>query len=145
MVTVAKIVEKPTGRIDHVVAILGGDTAFQDKIATLLDAHQAIERGFPTATLANLVRNVAAMRSIHREDGADPKRLSKEQSGAIWKCAEILVIATEIFGSQEVAERWLSEPAIGLDRMRPIDLLSTIPGTDLVETHLNQLEYGVYV
>lgn len=156
MVTQAKIVENPTGRIDHVVAILGGRAAFKDKIATRLDVHRAIEHGLPTAILTDLVRNVVLMRDsdtlhkalgtfYHQKDSAAPKTLSKEQSGAIWKFAEILVIATEIFGSQKAAEHWLTEPAIGLDRMRPIDLLSTAPGAELVETYLNQIEYGVYV
>jgi putative toxin-antitoxin system antitoxin component (TIGR02293 family) len=47
-------------------------------------------------------------------------------------------------GSQEAAEQWLERPAIGLDQRRPIDLLSTPAGVELVETFLERLEYGVY-
>jgi putative toxin-antitoxin system antitoxin component (TIGR02293 family) len=49
-----------------------------------------------------------------------------------------------VFGSQEEAEQWLERPAIGLDRQRPIDLLATPAGIDLVEDHLNRIRYGVY-
>ena len=35
--------------------------------------------------------------------------------------------------------------AIGLNRERPIDLLSTTAGTELVDTYLDQIEYGIYV
>jgi putative toxin-antitoxin system antitoxin component (TIGR02293 family) len=56
-----------------------------------------------------------------------------------------LAKATEVMGSQRHAEEWLSEPATGLNGQKPIDLLATAAGTDLVETFLGQIEYGVYV
>ena len=56
----------------------------------------------------------------------------------------ILARATALLGSRSEAERWLERPAIGLDRRRPIDLLSTTAGVELVENHLERLEYGVY-
>lgn len=42
------------------------------------------------------------------------------------------------------AAAWLIEPAIGLDRQRPIDLLSTREGVQVVHDYLMRLEYGVY-
>jgi putative toxin-antitoxin system antitoxin component (TIGR02293 family) len=59
--------------------------------------------------------------------------------------AEILAKASAILGSQEDAEHWLRTPAIGLNRQRPIDLLATRAGAEMVENFLSQLEYGVYV
>ena len=39
--------------------------------------------------------------------------------------------------------RLLSQrPAVGLDQRRPIDLLTTPAGVELVEEHLGRLEYG---
>ena len=73
-----------------------------------------------------------------------PKPLSQEQSGRAWKFAEILTKATDVFGSQAQAEQWLERPAVGLDQRRPIDLLTTPAGVELVEEHLGRLEYGVY-
>jgi putative toxin-antitoxin system antitoxin component (TIGR02293 family) len=67
------------------------------------------------------------------------------QSGRAWKFADILAKATDVFGSQEVAERWLETPAISFDQRRPIDLLSTPAGIELVEDHLVRLDYGVYM
>ena len=49
-----------------------------------------------------------------------------------------------MLGSQAEAEQWLERPAIGLDRRRPIDLLATPAGIELVEDYLERLEYGVY-
>ena len=52
--------------------------------------------------------------------------------------------ASDIFGSQEEAERWLDSPAIGLNQHRPIDLLATPAGLEIVEDYLTRIEYGVY-
>ena len=60
------------------------------------------------------------------------------------KFAEILAKATRALGSQEEAEQWLKRPAIGLDRQRPVDLLTTPAGVKLVEDYLGRLEYDVY-
>lgn len=61
------------------------------------------------------------------------------------KFAEILAKATELFGSRQEAEHWLDRPAIGLNRHRPIDLLATPAGAELVKTFLSQIEFGVYI
>jgi putative toxin-antitoxin system antitoxin component (TIGR02293 family) len=58
--------------------------------------------------------------------------------------AEVLAKATDVFGSKEEAEAWLSRPATGLNHQRPINLLATPAGVDLVETFLTRLAYGVY-
>ena len=60
------------------------------------------------------------------------------------KLAEILAKATAVLGSQQEAERWLEQPAVGLDQRRPIDLLVTPAGTKIVEDFLTRVEFGVY-
>ncbi|WP_347339962.1 antitoxin Xre/MbcA/ParS toxin-binding domain-containing protein [Afipia massiliensis] len=60
------------------------------------------------------------------------------------KFAEILAAATSVFGSKEAAERWLEQPAIGLNQRRPIDLLATPAGVELVEDLLVRLQHGVH-
>jgi putative toxin-antitoxin system antitoxin component (TIGR02293 family) len=59
--------------------------------------------------------------------------------------AEILAKATAVLGSRTEAERWLDRPAIGLDHRRPIDLLATTAGVEIVENHLERIEHGVYM
>ena len=58
--------------------------------------------------------------------------------------ADILAKAAKQLGTIEAAESWLAEPAMGLDQRRPIDLLSTPAGVQLVEEFLTRLEYGIY-
>ena len=43
------------------------------------------------------------------------------------------------------AELWLCRPALGLNGVRPIDLLQSPEGKLLVQELLGRLEYGVYI
>jgi len=118
-----------------------------------------LERGMPAEALTYLVNSFSSLeiggpleralgmslRTLQRKAAGSHKPLSAEQSGRTWKFAEILAKATDVLGSQDVAEKWLETPAIGLDQRRPIDLLSTPAGVELVEDYLVRLDYGVYV
>lgn len=53
--------------------------------------------------------------------------------------------AVQVFGSVDDAKRWMREPAIGLNQQVPARLVGTAAGAELVETYLNQIEFGVYV
>jgi putative toxin-antitoxin system antitoxin component (TIGR02293 family) len=85
-----------------------------------------------------------SQRTLLRYKGFKDKRLDAERSSRAWKFAEVLAKATSVFGSQEEAERWLVRPATGLDRQRPIDLLETQPGTEIVEQFLERIDHGAY-
>jgi putative toxin-antitoxin system antitoxin component (TIGR02293 family) len=141
-----------------VVKLLGGSKVLRRTVATRLDAHDLILSGLPSAALLHLASNVVCLREevvIKRAVGVsirtlqrrkeEPRPLSEEQGGRTWKFAEILAQATRVFGSQEEAERWLNSEVLPLSGRRPIDLLSTPAGVEMVETLLTQLEYGVYV
>lgn len=56
----------------------------------------------------------------------------------------VLFKATEVFGSRAHAESWMDRPALALDNARPVDLLESPQGVDLVMALLTRLEYGVY-
>ena len=84
-------------------------------------------------------------RTLQRKKDKPEQTLDVEQSGRAWKFAELLTMATGVFGSQKAAESWFESQAIGLNRKRPIDLVSTPAGQEMVETYLRQLQYGVYV
>jgi putative toxin-antitoxin system antitoxin component (TIGR02293 family) len=100
---------------------------------------------FLKATSPSLMKALGiSQRTLQRRRETPAKKLTPDQSGRTWKFAEVLSKATQVFGSQQRAEEWLNKPALGLDRKRPIDLLTTPAGTELVETYLTRLEYGVY-
>jgi putative toxin-antitoxin system antitoxin component (TIGR02293 family) len=159
MATSLQVEENEESGVRRVADLLGGVGTLKRRLTSALDAHELIERGFPGACLTKLVANVSlfqrsdsfekaigiSQRTFQRRKAeASPRTLSVEQSGRAWKFAEILSRATTIFGSQPEAEQWLEKPAIGLNRHRPIDLLSTPAGTELVEQYLERIDFGVY-
>lgn len=58
--------------------------------------------------------------------------------------AETLAKACDVFGSREKAEVWMNRRAIGLNGERPIEMLQTVHGIELVHDFLTRLEYCVY-
>lgn len=146
------------GTLHKVTELLGGARLLTRRITSPLDAHELLLRGLPPSALDHLVRQLIhiqktdslekaigmSLRTYQRRKDAPAKPLSQEQSGRAWKFAEILSRATDVFGSQAEAEQWLERPAIGLDQRRPIELLATPAGVELVEDYLTRLEYGVY-
>ena len=139
--------------------LLGGRKIMKRTVQNSLDAHDVIVEGIPAKSLLHLVDGVRVLstgdvlnkaigisiRTLQRrKSDAKPKVLSTEQSSRAWRFAEIIAQATDIMGSQDAAEAWILEPAIGLNNRRPIDLLATAAGAEAVETYLTRLEYGVY-
>lgn len=49
-----------------------------------------------------------------------------------------------MLGGNEEANTWLQEPAISLNQQRPLDLLGTDEGAQLVLDLLERIEDGVY-
>jgi len=143
----------------RVAELLGGARILRQPVESSLDAHELLLQGLPGRALTHLVDSLVirhdptsleravgmSLRTFQRRKGTPEKPLSPEQSGRTWKFAEILAKATAVFGSQEEAEQWLERPAVGLDRRRPIDLLATPAGTEMVDDFLTRLEFGVYV
>ena len=144
--------------LQRVADLLGGAPVLRHTLSTPLDAHEMLLKGIPGSALGYLVGNLVvlhpttsiekavgmSLRTFQRRKGAPAKLLNPEQSGRTWKFAQILAKATAVLGSQEEAERWLQRPAIGLDQRRPIDLLATPAGVELVEDFLGRIESGVY-
>jgi putative toxin-antitoxin system antitoxin component (TIGR02293 family) len=152
----AQPVEKT--RLAAVASLLGAPSTLRKVPQSPLEAHEMLLNGLPSRALSHLVQNLVFLRwddsfaraigmshrTYQRHATVSTKPLSPEQSGRTWKLAEILAKATSIFGSKEEAEQWLERPAIGLNQRKPIDLLATPAGVELVEDFLVRLEHGVY-
>ncbi len=145
--------------IGRVVDLLGGRKTFDHPFSTALEAHDNIEQGFPSRSLLVFLDNFptlgraetidkvvgVGLRTFQRhKKGGSAERLTREQSGKLYKTAEIVAKAVDVFGSNEAAERFLEEPVMALNRKRPIDLISTTAGAELVERHLARIDFGVY-
>jgi putative toxin-antitoxin system antitoxin component (TIGR02293 family) len=153
----AMAASRPGSYFEDVFTLLGGSKILGSTIHSELDAHELLQRGLPRVALSKLVDNLhviqvdeatealgMSVRTLQRHKNTPVVRLDVQQSGRTWKFAEVLAKATRVLGSQDEAEQWLRRPAIGLDQKRPIDLLTTPAGVQLVEDYLGRLEYNVY-
>lgn len=143
--------------LSEVVGLLGGQRMLRTRISSKLDVHEAIVKGLPGGALVHMVSHVrtlkpadvtravgVSLRTVQRRTKSPRSRLNQEQSGRTWKFAEILAKASAVFGDQTKAEKWLAKPAMALDERRPVDLLSSPAGIEMVEQLLGRMEYGVY-
>lgn len=141
--------------------LLGGRTLLRCAIRNKPEAHCRICQGLPVRSLMRVIRDSEGVplcsllaivgmskrsfqrrkQAVEREPG---KKLNIHEGSQLWKFAEVLAQATQTLGSREAAERWLATPQIALDRQRPIELLTTWPGTKMVEELLLRMEFGVY-
>jgi putative toxin-antitoxin system antitoxin component (TIGR02293 family) len=144
-------------RLARVAELLGGRRTLRKYPQDRLEAHEMLLRGLPAKALTSLVANLVILRwdaAFERAVGMSQRTyqrhlgttrpLNAEQTARIWKLAEIVAKAAEVLGSREAAEQWLERPAIGLNQRRPIDLLATPAGVEMVESFLERVDYGVY-
>ena len=85
--------------------------------------------GIPVSTLAR------------RKKG---KRFLFEESERIFRIARLFEKAVGVFGSNDMARKWLKEPAWGLGDVAPIDYARTEIGAREVENLLGRIEHGVF-
>lgn len=139
------------------IEFMGGRRWFKTVPQSRAEIHGALVKGVPYAMLVNLVDQLTGLSADEVADAvgisARTLRRQKEQPGKLmpadlasrtWQLAEVLVQATAVFGGRVEAERWMARPATGLDGARPIDLLRTLQGAELVTEFLGRLEHGVY-
>jgi len=110
-------------------------------------ALQHFSRRFPLVTKDPAFGRVLASPAVPRASPRNSRsgRLGSQESAQLWRLAVVLVKAAPLLGGAEPAERWLLKPAMGLGHRRPLDLLETPAGCELVADHLIQLEFSVYV
>lgn len=96
----------------------------------------------PAITVADLARVVAPRRTIDRRLKNDTP-LSPDESDRLQRFISVLNEATRLFGSRAEAMDWLSTPKRAFDGERPIDLLRTAAGADVVEELFTRASHGM--
>ncbi len=134
---------------EHWAAVRG----FVDPL-TATDRHDLIHKGMSTRLFLALVasfdrvtkEDVYLVAGISEKTAARRKdaTLPREAADAAMALIEITSLAEDVLGSHDNAEQWLVTPALGLDNRRPIELLSTRGGAEMVKTLLIRMDYGVY-
>lgn len=122
-----------------------------------LEAHDIVTAGLPMALALEMTRLYAIIERetlfrllgvserVLRHGKNAEKNLDTDSSDRLIRLASVTEQAFNTLGSQVAAERWLVAPAIELDWRRPIDLLHTSAGTDLVRTVLTRIDHCICV
>ena len=71
-------------------------------------------------------------------------RLNYKESETVFRTAEILVKATDVFDGEETAIEWLKEENRALGGKIPLSLLGDDIGRKLVEDVLARIKHGIY-
>ena len=119
-----------------------------------LEMHDAVMKGIPISVVRNVIRSFKILspteiRTVLGVSEATLRRranstLDANASDRTVRLLAVAELATKVLGARTAAERWLAASAIGLDRRRPIDLLASSEGTDMVKTLLTRMEHGIY-
>lgn len=144
--------EKPGNASDY-LAVLGLvlDTSAIDTAMQLISITR---EGLPASTIGNLATHLGlsvsefsallpiSERTIQRY--TSEKQLSKGISDHLLQIARIYAKSVEVFEHKEHAVSWLKTPCPALGNLRPLDLLDTYSGVELVLNELNRIDYGVF-
>ena len=139
------------------IEFMGGRRLFKQWPQNRAEIHGALVKGLPYAVLVHIVDNASALsideiadavgissRTLRRQKDQPERPMPPDLASKTWFLAETLAQASAVFGGRDAAERWMARPAMGLDGARPIELLRTLQGAELVTELLGRLEHGVY-
>ncbi len=146
-------VDVPSGQ--RVARVLGVAKLFRGHKGSAVAVHEALHAGLPRRALFRAIPAGIPVSTLLPVFGisvrtfmrlkSDPDRLlDSEQSGRVWQFAELFANAEDVLGSQESAVEWMMSPAMALENRRPIELLTTPIGAQLVGDVIERMRHGVY-
>jgi putative toxin-antitoxin system antitoxin component (TIGR02293 family) len=71
-------------------------------------------------------------------------RLSPELSERLLKLSELYSKGIDVFGSKEKFIKWMNLESLAIGS-KPINIIDTLTGIQLVKDELGRIEYGVYI
>jgi putative toxin-antitoxin system antitoxin component (TIGR02293 family) len=123
---------------------------------TPLQAHDIVTNGLPVVLVhemmaeyellkrKDLLHAIGVSECAIRRGKDNGRLLDSNASDRLLRLAVVTEHAIDVFGSKDAAERWLVAPALALDQRKPIDLLQSSEGAELVNSLLTRIDYGVY-
>ncbi|HVE85502.1 MAG TPA: antitoxin Xre/MbcA/ParS toxin-binding domain-containing protein [Myxococcales bacterium] len=135
--------------------MLGGRKVLGREIKSTVDLVEVMTRGLPYASLDAISKRVG-LTTLHEKSEAlgvpertlqrraDKGKLDPYESERTVRLARIAQRAEEVLEDMGKAYQWLREPNQALGGKRPLELIHTDVGTQMVEEVLGRIEYTVY-
>ena len=141
-------------RFTDLISVLGGAKIIKSKVNNDMDLIQLTRSGLPKKSLDTLSTKLGismerlsqllniSIRTLQRKSPTD--KLSVHVSEHMLSIAEVVMRGTEVLGSERSFETWLHSTLTSLDDRKPIDIMDTSIGTQLILNILGRIEHGVY-
>ena len=85
------------------------------------------------------------LRTFQRYKKAAKHTFKPTHSERILEIAEVYQKGFEVFDSIQDFKEWINTPSLALGRKRPLDLLDSSYGKELVMAELERIEHGIFV
>lgn len=72
------------------------------------------------------------------------KPLGLPYAERVYEIQQVFLLGLEVFGRKEKLDGWLYQPSIPFGGQRPVELLDTSAGSQLVTDELHRIEYGIF-
>jgi putative toxin-antitoxin system antitoxin component (TIGR02293 family) len=115
---------------------------------------EVVQEGLPTYSVNEFVKlskltKKQVAKLIHLSDrtlqrNPPTKKLSTGPSERLLELARLFYKGYEVFGSNEKFIQWLNRKSMALGGQRPMDLIGTGLGTEMVMDELMRIESGVF-
>jgi putative toxin-antitoxin system antitoxin component (TIGR02293 family) len=138
-----------------IIRWLGGSTLVECHIHSDFDIIKASMAGINKVSVDELARYIGvskksmaedilnvSIKTLERKDLND--KLDTRISSHALEVARVMQHAFEVFEEEEKAKRWLNQENRALKGAKPVQLLNTLTGINLVNDTLTRIEEGVY-
>lgn len=141
---------KTNGEQEGLTAIISQyERSLRNPLTLVLKAHEGLNAGTLDnfAVLSGLGRDILSAflnispKTLSRYKRAR-KKLNSENSEQVLKWISMYKKGIEMFGSIRSFNTWLRKPSYGLGNYKPISLMGTSTGVDLLIDELLRIEYG---
>ena len=134
--------------------LLGGSRLLSREIDSEMDLYEIAVRGIPKKAVVDFAKNIdismkamVAMlntteRTLQRRKDFD--LLDKDLSEHVLQLAEIYSRGEQVLENIENVKVWLETPNIAFNGKKPIDLISSRYGIQMIMEQLGRIEHGVF-
>jgi putative toxin-antitoxin system antitoxin component (TIGR02293 family) len=138
--------------VKKIVHSLGGEAILGHHLFSGNDLVDLVHKGLPSASASFVLKKgvlskaefyklIASDRTFARR--LQEKKLSSNESDKLTRFIRVRAFAIDVFGDEKEADLWLREKNLLLNNNRPLDLLDTDSGSQLVENVLGRIAHGI--
>jgi len=141
-------------KLPDVIEILGGHKVVRKKIQSRMDLIELSHKGVTKDALRHLARNMSfSMRQMAElltinertiQRYTPRKHFNRAVSEQILLIAEVVTKGTDVFGDKDKFLLWMNHPSKALANKKPMSLLNSKFGADMILDELGRIEHGVF-